>query len=142
MDFVVVAKSGRCLNFFRRIEEKEASLQCHEVRSENKLKKFSFLNNVQFSENISDLKLNFPLEEVISKGKKSYHTWVTNHSLAKANVAIIAKKGRSRWNIEKAVFNTIKNLGHNYSHGDKNLCENFTCLMFLAFFIDQLAELF
>ena len=53
--------------------------------------------------------------------------------------------GRSRWNVENCVFNTLKNQGyqldHNFGHGHENLSTNFAFLMMLAFLVDQVQEL-
>ena len=71
--------------------------------------------------------------------------WVTNFSLNKQNVPLIAKGGRARWKIENETFNTLKNNGynfeHNYGHGNKYLNTLFAHLMLLAFFIDQVIQI-
>jgi len=74
-------------------------------------------------------------------GKTQHFTWVTRFELSKENVFSLMRAARSRWKIENETFNTLKNQGynfeHNYGHGKKNLCSNFTMLMTLAFLIDQ-----
>src|SRR5256885_2860219 len=53
--------------------------------------------------------------------------------------------GRARWKIENETFNTLKNQGynfeHNYGHGEQHLAENFSFLMMLAFFVDQIQQM-
>ena len=78
--------------------------------------------------------------------KECFHSsWVTDIEITEDNVYEIMRGGRSRWNIENCVFNTLKNQGyhldHNFGHGKKNLSTNFALLMMLAFLIDQVQEL-
>jgi hypothetical protein len=71
-------------------------------------------------------------------------TWVTDLVLTVANVAPLARAGRSRWRIENETFNTLKNQGyhfeHNFGHGYENLAVVMALLMMLAFLIDQVQQ--
>ncbi|KEQ13761.1 hypothetical protein GZ77_15850 [Endozoicomonas montiporae] len=74
------------------------------------------------------------------------NSWVTSLTLHNYLYCMkVMRAGRAKWSIENETFNTLKNLGysleHNYGHGEENLSSNFACLMFLAFFIDQIVEL-
>ena len=53
-------------------------------------------------------------------------------------------RARSRWKIENATFNMLKNvqhLEHNFGHGIQHLSDTFAALMLLVFLIDQVLEM-
>lgn len=71
-------------------------------------------------------------------GKQLFHNaWITNHSVAKGNVAHLAKVGRTRWKVENENINILKtkgyNLEHNFGHGKSHLSNVFFSLNVLAF---------
>lgn len=86
-----------------------------------------------------------------SKGhpqKETYHgSWVTDLDLraGKKRAKRFVEGARARWSIENETFNTLKNQGynfeHNYGHGEQYLAENFSFLMMLAFFVDQIQQM-
>ena len=48
---------------------------------------------------------------------------------------------RSRWKVENETFNTLKNQGYNYGHGNNNLLTIVAMLMILvAFMIEQIQQ--
>ena len=81
----------------------------------------------------------------VKEGKATKFSWVTDLKLNPNNVFDIMMAGRKRWAIENETFNTLKNLGYNlernFGHGNENLATNFSLLMMLAFFVDQVQEL-
>ena len=76
-----------------------------------------------------------------TKEKTTNWMWVTDLPLSLCNIEEFVRGGRARWKIENETFNTLKNQGyefeHNFGHGKKHLHTVFSCLMLLAFFIDQ-----
>ncbi len=134
-------------------------LETTEVVGEKILKtitrKFKFINGVPLNESNQDIKVNF-LEywehedytdkDGVHRSRQRFHSsWITDIEITKDNAHEIMKGGRSRWNIENCVFNTLKNQGyqldHSFGHGKKNLSTNFAMLMMLAFLVDQVQEL-
>ncbi len=81
----------------------------------------------------------------IRKGKEYNFSWITDLELRRDNVYQVMRGGRGQWKIESETFNTLKNQGyeleHNYGHGQKHLTTVFGILMMLAFFVDQVQEL-
>lgn len=133
--------------------------QTTEVIGEKILKtitrKLKFINGVPLNESNQDIKVNF-LEywehedytdkDGVHHSRQRFHSsWITDIKITKDNAHEIMKGGRSRWNIENCVFNTLKNQGyqleHSFGHGKKNLSTNFAMLMMLAFLVDQVQEL-
>jgi hypothetical protein len=115
---------------------------------------YRYLNGVPLNKKSStEMSVNFieylEEKEWICKGRKKTEkkrfTWVTNININNNNLKKIVEGGRSRWKIENEVFNTLKNQGyhfeHNYGHGNKYLAANFSYLMTLAFFVDQIIEM-
>jgi len=103
---------------------------------------FHYYMNVPLNEAHSDYLVNIlEYTETKASGKKQRFSWVTKIKISAKNVYEIMRAGRSRWRIENATFNTLKNQGynfeHNYGHGYKNLCSVMTMLMMLAFLVDQ-----
>lgn len=71
-------------------------------------------------------------------GKELFHNaWVTNHQVTLKNVALLAKRGRTRWKVENETINVLKtkgyNLEHNFGHGQSHLSNVFFSLNILAF---------
>ena len=109
---------------------------------------FRYVNGVPLNKSHPDLLVNcLDYMEFDSEGNLIYqNSWVTSLLLHNYLYCMkVMRAGRAKWSIENETFNTLKNLGysleHNYGHGDENLSSNFACLMFLAFLIDQIAEL-
>ena len=106
---------------------------------------YLFAHGVSLNEANQEVQVNV-LQYVQTDADGTYHewTWVTDLELTAANVAGVARAGRTRWRIENETFNTLKNQGyhfeHNYGHGYQNLCTVFAVLMMLAFLIDQVQQ--
>lgn len=138
-----------------RVEFHEATEVTGEKILKTITKKFKFINGVPLNEGNQDIKVNF-LEywededytdkDGVHHSRARFHSsWITDIEITKDNIHEIMKGGRSRWNIENCVFNTLKNQGyqldHSFGHGKKNLSTNFAMLMMLAFLVDQVQEL-
>jgi midasin (ATPase involved in ribosome maturation) len=83
----------------------------------------------------------------IGKNKREkYWFLITNFTLTKDNVYQIMREGRARHKIENETFNTLKNQGyyyeHNFGYEQKHLTTVLAYLMMIAFFIDQLQQLY
>ncbi len=109
---------------------------------------YTFASSLSLNESNSTIKTNVlkytATNRVKTKASAYSNTWITDLSLTKGSVALVAKAGRARWHIENQTFNTLKNQGynfeHNFGHGKKNLSTIMAYLMFLAFLIDQIQE--
>ena len=71
-------------------------------------------------------------------GEQLFHNaWITNHQVTLQNVALLAKRGRTRWKVENENINVLKtkgyNLEHNFGHGQHHLSNVFFSLNILAF---------
>jgi hypothetical protein len=142
MSFIIGAKHlEEDFNFI-----KPQIIQNHEIVDDKGTKQeFRWANQIRLNGTNMDLKINLlDYTEVTKEGKKCHFTWVTDLELTEQSVASIAKAGRARWRIENETFNTLKNQGynfeHNYGHGYQYLSTNFSNLMLLAFFIDQIQQ--
>ena len=101
---------------------------------------YRFVNQIPLRAGEDALRVNW-LELTISHedtGKQLFHnTWVTNHVLTLKNVALLAKRGRTRWKVENENINVLKtkgyNLEHNFGHGQSHLSNVFFSLNILAF---------
>lgn len=143
--FILIAKPGDHRFLFEQLESSKES-EYHEILPEDgSHHQFYFLNNVSLNKSRPDIKVNvLEYRCTDKKGKIVNFSWVTDIRLNNGNVLKIAKAGRARWKVENETFNTLKNLGynftHNYGHGKQHLSTNFCLLMMLAFLIDQIQE--
>ncbi len=82
--------------------------------------------------------------EKLPSGEVRYFAWITDLSVSKANVALIAQEGgRSRWKIENEGFNRQKNHGPNLEHvysTDPEKWKAYYYLLQIAFILTQLLE--
>jgi hypothetical protein len=105
----------------------------------------SFCNGLPLNATCPDIRVNFLIAKVKSKGKTTTFTWVTDLKITTKNAATFCGFGRARWKIENETFNTLKNQGynfeHNYGHGKKNLSNTLAILMMIAFLVDQIQQL-
>jgi hypothetical protein len=103
-------------------------------------------NNLPLCSSQSQIRVNFlGYQQLDSKGNLLQEfTWISDLTLHKGNVLLLAKAGRSRWKIENETFNTLKNQGyhfeHNYGHGKDQLSTVLAYLMLLAFTLDQIQQ--
>ncbi len=82
----------------------------------------------------------------MAEKKLTYRTaFVTDLPVSRTNVADIVACGRSRWRVENAEFNVLKNLGYNlernFGHGEKNLASVLLVLNLLAFAMHTACDL-
>jgi hypothetical protein len=65
------------------------------------------------------------------------NSFVTNHPVSAANVALLVQVGRTRWKIENENNNTLKTKGYhfeyNFGHGSHDLANVLATLNILAF---------
>jgi hypothetical protein len=73
------------------------------------------------------------------------NSFVTNHPVSAANVALLVQVGRTRWKIENENNNTLKTKGyhfeHNFGHGSHDLANVLATLNILAFLLHTIQEL-
>ena len=141
MSFIIGAKHlEEDFNFINN------EIHTHEIiHDDGSKQEFKWANQIRLNGSNTWLKINlFDFKEMTSDGKTCHFTWVTDLALNEHTVAQVAKAGRARWRIENETFNTLKNQGynfeHNYGHGNQFLSTNFSNLMLLAFFIDQIQQ--
>lgn len=107
---------------------------------------YRYINQIQLNKKCPDVKINFLEYWGTDKDKNEQHfSWITDLTITDKNVYHIMRGGRVNWKIENNTFNTLKNqyyhFSHNFGHGSENLSTNFSMLMLMAFFIDQIQEL-
>jgi hypothetical protein len=163
LGFVLAVKPGSHSKLFEGLDKKETFNQVYHFEEEEqigdkvkkqRIKHYRFCNGVLLNHSGTNRSVNFlefweTTQWVDSKGRlqqqKKHFSWVTDYSLYTSSCKQIVAAGRSRWKIENETFNTLKNQGyefeHNFGHGYKNLANNFSALMLLAFFVDQLQEM-
>ncbi|MCI0397411.1 MAG: ISNCY family transposase [Chloroflexi bacterium] len=146
--FVFVAKPDSHTTLYEWIASLEGvnGLATHQIRRWNgrhgELYTYRFVNQVPLRAGEDALLVNW-LELTIThekSGEVLYHNaWVTNHLLTTANVAHLAKVGRTRWKVENENINVLKtkgyNLNHNFGHGSSHLANVFFSLNLLAFLV-------
>jgi hypothetical protein len=95
---------------------------------------------VEIRDNKETLLVNYFGFEIYNEeeGKTTYrNTWITNKTVTRENVELLAGCGRTRWKIESERNNTLKNqsyhLTHNFGHGKQHAGEIYCLLILLAF---------
>lgn len=121
-----------------------AGLESHRERHWNgrhgEIWSYRFVNQIPLRAGEAAMLVNW-LELTITHedtGKQLFHNaWVTNHQVTLRNVALLAKRGRTRWKVENENINVLKtkgyNLEHNFGHGQSHLSNVFFSLNILAF---------
>lgn len=162
LGFILAVKPGSHEKLFEGLDCREATGQVYHFEEEEeigdkvkkkKIKHYRFCNGVILNHQTTKKSVNFleyleTTQWVDKKGRlqedKKHFSWITDYSLYSSSCKQIVAAARTRWKIENETFNTLKNQGyefeHNFGHGYKNLATNFSLLMLLAFFIDQLQE--
>lgn len=148
--FILGAKPGDHVSLYEHLSTRQDDglLNSRYSKEEKGLHyQYSWANKVPLNATHPDCIINF-LELIVTNlvtGKQTVFSWVTDLTLDKSSVEIIAKGGRARWKIENETFNTLKNQNyefeHNFGHGAENLSVNLMILMFLAFLMDQVLQL-
>jgi hypothetical protein len=80
------------------------------------------------------------------KGEITYHnSWITNKTITKDNVKLLADCARARWKIENEYNNVLKhrgyNLEHNFGHGENHASEIFCLLNVYSYLIHGIQDI-
>lgn len=153
MHFLLAAKPGDHAHLFDQVEE---AMERDELRverlhvSKGKIRfdtQTQYVEDLELNKTNADVKVNFlQHHEFDCETAETIRcfSWVTDLDLCQQSLNRYQRAGRSRWRIENATFNTLKNQGyyleHNYGHGKSNLTTVLALLMFLAFTVDQIQE--
>ena len=143
LSYIIGVKSADHGHLFKHVETNEETQVIKHVDESGVTHRYRFLNNAPLNKSNQDVRVNF-LEYIWIKedGTTHYFSWITDQVICKNNLELLMKAARTRWKIENETFNTLKNQGyqfdHNFGHGNKNLCTNFSFLMLMAFLIDQI----
>lgn len=150
MDFVIGCKSKSSVALFAAFDKRRARcdggiVEFEEVDDAGVVRGCRFGNTLPINDSHPDVMVNLmEFWEVNTRKEKHEWNWITSLAITRENALEIAEIGRSRWNIENQVFNTLKNQGynleHNYGHGKKFLSSTLAGLMLLAFLSDQVQE--
>ena len=156
MKFILGIKPGDHKKFFEKItvlklqKPFQSSTTLEEIKNTKITRKLTFRNVIDLSSENEEIYINYiELEETVFHiksgiSKTTNYSWITDIPVDQNNVFKLMKMARSRWKIENETFNTLKNqgynFGHNFGHGKKNLANNMSVFMFLAFLIDQIQQ--
>jgi hypothetical protein len=149
LHFILGVKEGDHKYLFEQFQQRLEADRVEAVHEEDAgtgaTRSWMFVNGVSINESNQEVAVNLLVYvEVDAAGAVHTWAWVTDLTLAAANVRQVARGGRTRWRIENETFNTLKNQGyhfeHNFGHGYEHLGEVFALLMMLAFLIDQVQQ--
>jgi hypothetical protein len=140
--FILVCKEPSHKTLYEYING--ANLEKHEVSKKKIYKKyiyyFKYINQVPIRDGDDALLVNWlEIKEVEkSTGKVTYHNnFISDRTITKDNVYLLASGGRAKWRIENENNNTLKTKGyrftHNYGHGKNYLSSVFATLIIIAF---------
>ena len=102
-----------------------------------------WINQVPLRDGKDALHVNW-LEVVITKtdGTRTYrNSFITDKTVTARNVAEIARCGRTRWDIEKGLFNVGKRRGYHFGHGKDTLASLLMTLNLIAFAMHSACEM-
>lgn len=147
-DFILAVKPDGHKSLFRLFDIRRTvnkSIKVHHCQQGKDKYKLWFFNDAPINDANPLVRVNFIYcQQTNLTGKTTNFSWVTSLPISLYSVFAIMKAGRSRWKIEKEVFNTLKNQGyrfdHNYGHGYEHLSCVFAHLMLLAFLTDQVVQ--
>lgn len=146
-------------------EQNFVQLQVEKLRRTNQLKQrswtiqrkgktvtciFRYTTGLILNGQHQDIHTNYgEFEEINATGRVIYKcAWITDLPIGEMTTEdcqLFVASARARWKVENETFNTLKNQGyhfeHNFGHGKKHLATNFGLMTFLAFAIDQIAQL-
>lgn len=152
MDFIFTAKPGDHTYLFKWIENHQSNIKELRVTKDKGAEHvYRWAENVPL-ESAEKSYVNFFELKIFSPDKKTKErtctyrsSWVTNLTLAEANIEKMTAAARTRWKIENQCFNNLKNRGycleHNFGHGSQYLSFNFYILTLVAFLFHQVFEL-
>lgn len=152
MDFIFTAKPGDHTYLFNWIENHPIKVKELRVSKDNGTEHvYRWTEHAPLEStgksyvNFFELRIFAPDKETKEPTCTYRSSWVTNLTLAEANIEKITAAARSRWKIENQCFNNLKNRGycleHNFGHGSQYLAFNFYILTLLAFLFHQVFEL-
>jgi hypothetical protein len=152
MSYLLVAKPDSHVALMDQIAARADDLQTLRLPdAQGRIQVYEWINQVPLTAAATTIKTNFLRFRLISSdghGQEIIHyanQWITDRHLSAANVALLARTGRTRWKIENECFNTLKNqsyhLEHNFGHGKHFLSFTMIVLTLLAFFCHQIFEL-
>lgn len=143
--YLIAVKPDSHKALFKQVASREKSNH-YRFEEKNIAHHLEWHNNLPLCSSQSHIRVNFlRYQQVDAKGNLlTEFTWISDLTLHKGNVLLLAKAGRSRWKIENETFNTLKNQAyhfeHNYGHGKDHLSTVLAYLMMLAFTLDQIQQ--
>lgn len=147
MEFITVVKEGYVLVQADRLDQQGKFNSKTWYKDKHTKCKVKWTKDLILNGANQDLTVSYlAYEEVDTRTAKTiyFNKWITSFTLSDFILKEVVKIARARWKIESETFNTLKNHGyhleHNYGHGKQFLCSVFAILMFLAFLVDQLAQ--
>lgn len=145
--YIISVKTDGQESLFEEVRNRIFKNQCEEFEELGKdqiLRGYRWINDIPLNKSHPGLRVNFLDYWEIRDGLEFNFSWITDVQLARINVELVMRGGRSRWHIENQTFNTLKNqdyeFEHNFGHGKQYLSTVFAMLMMLAFLIDQVQE--
>jgi hypothetical protein len=110
--------------------------------------RYKWVNGIENRADGEKLLVNYIYFETYNKENNKIvykNSWITNKTITKENVKLLAECGRARWKIENENNNVLKNYGyhleHNFGHGESHACEIYCILNLLAFLVHSLMML-
>ena len=151
LNFILVCKPDSHKRLYERVAGLAATgdvqTRTVERRRGKRTDTYRFVNQVPLRDGEDALEVNWcELTTTDPDGKVLYHNaFATNHAIGPANVAEIARAGRTRWKVENENNNTLKTKGyhltHNFGHGKQHLSALLATLNLLAFLFHTLLDL-
>jgi hypothetical protein len=146
--YIIVVKPRDQPSLFEAVRKRLTSGEYEEFETEDKagiVRGYRWMQGRSLNKSHPDILVNYLDYWEIREGKEYNFSWLTDLKLRRDNVYFVMRGGRSRWQIENELFNTLKNQGypleHNDGQGQKQLATVFGMLMMLAFLVDQVQEL-
>jgi hypothetical protein len=148
--------------FIKNIEHTSFTRIIKNERNEKDTYNYRFYDNIPLKDPTNDRKktdeektiyVNLCILEIIPKQggekEKKLFSFITNinpkESSIEQEIIDICNTGRTRWDIENKLFNTMKNRGyhleHNFGHGKNNLVYNMIIFNILAYLLHITIEL-
>jgi hypothetical protein len=107
--------------------------------------RYQWMNTIELRADGKRLLVNYVRLEIWNeeKGEITYrNSWITNKTVSRTNVRLIASCARARWKIENENNNVLKNRGynlkHNFGHGKNHASEIFCLLNLLSFLLHSI----
>jgi hypothetical protein len=153
-NFILVCKPDSHVALYEQVEflAKTGLVEQQELRHWNgrfaERHEYLFVNQIPLRRGADALQVNWCQLRISREddGKQLYlNSFVTNHTLTRANVVSIVRDGRARWKSENETNNVLKTKGyhleHNFGHGQQHLANFMLTLNLLAFLFHTVLEL-